>query len=347
MLATTRDRAWTCDARGVPQPTPVAFRLELEDDLVLRMRLSGICGTDVVKITRATAPAGAVLGHEVVGVVEQGPSELVGTRVAVAHHLGCGSCRFCLLDLEPSCPSYRENLLDPGGFATRLRVRHRAWTGGALVGVPDHLDDTAAIFFEPLACAVRGLRRGGLLEPRSPARRTLLLGAGGTGLLLLLAIRGLCPGGSPESGAVVVEPRPERRELALALGASHALAPEATSTLAPDFDLVIDAAGAATTPALGLRLLAAGGTLVLFAHGPAGADLRAPHGHLFSGERRIIGSYSSGATDRELSWHLLTSGRVDPRPLLDCLLPFDQADEALRRAVAGEVVKAALDGRIT
>ncbi len=329
--------AWVCGAGSILEPREVAPARVEPDDLVLRMTLSGICGTDVVKV-RGDRHQGQVLGHELVGLVERGPDELVGQRVVVAHHLGCGACRWCALDLEPTCASYRENLLDPGGFATTLAVRHRAVAGGALRMVPDDLPDQAAIFFEPLACAARGLRRGGLLGAPGVARRTLILGAGGTGQLLLLATRALDPGGE----VVVVEPHPSRRAIAERLGATSTL--DDPQGLEPAFDLVLDAAGAAAAVALGPRLIGPGGTLVEFAHARTGTEVRVDHHHLFAGERRVVGSYSSGAADRDLAWELLTSRRVAPEAIVDLTVPFEEADRAMALSLAGHVVKAAIAG---
>jgi L-iditol 2-dehydrogenase len=329
--------AWVCGAGSILEPREVAPARVEPDDLVLRMTLSGICGTDVVKV-RGDRHQGQVLGHELVGLVERGPDELVGQRVVVAHHLGCGACRWCALDLEPTCASYRENLLDPGGFATTLAVRRRAVDGGALRVVPDDLSDQAAIFFEPLACAVRGLRRGGLLSARNVARRTAILGAGGTGQLLLLATRALDPDGE----VVVVEPLGDRRALAERLGATATI--EGAQGLDPTFDLVLDAAGATTAVAVAPGLLGPGGTLVEFAHARTGTEIRADHHGLFAGERRVLGSYSSGAADRDLAWELLTSRRVAPEAIIDLTVPFDEADRAMALSLEGQVVKAAIAG---
>lgn len=310
------------------------------DDLVLELERSGVCGTDLVKLRRRTA-VGSVLGHEVVGRVVEGPAEWLGERVALAHHAGCGACRWCQRDLEPHCAAYRENLLDPGGFASRLRVRARAVRGGSARRVPADLPSDAALFFEPLACTVRGLRRGGLLDGPGGARAAIH-GAGATGLLHLLAIRCL----RPEVEITVVEPRPERRALALELGASRALDPAQQGE--PGLvDLVVEASGAAASAVSGASRLEPGGSLVLFAHGPEGALVETSTAALFAGERRIVGSYSSGAGDRDLAWRLLVGDeacRLDPRPLIDRPAPLPNGPSELERALRGETLKLVFHG---
>lgn len=326
-----------CDGTGRVVATTAEPREVHHDDLELAMLSSGVCGTDLHKLAHQRAGAGSVLGHEIVGRVLRGPADLVGERVAVAHHLSCGHCDLCRRDLEPACPAYRENLLDPGGFAQTIRVRRRA-LDGALVVLPGDLDELAALFFEPLACTVRGLRRGGLLDGPG-GREVAILGGGGTGLLHLLAVRAL----DPAPTITVVEPRDDRRELAIQLGAIG-LTPAEQQALRGRCDLVIEASGAAAALSAAPALLATGGTLVLFAHSPADFELRLDPNQLFAAERRIVASYSSGTRDRELAWQLLCDRRVDPRPLVDRLVPLAEGADAIAEARAGRWIKVVLQG---
>src|SRR5437763_8296830 len=141
------------ESRPRPAPGP--------GELLLRLSCCGLCGTDLWKLDRGTAPAGAVLGHELVGVVEEVGAGAVGflpgDRVAVPHHVACGECALCRRGAEPLCPAYRENLLVPGGFAEWVLVGERAVRRAAF-GLPPHLADEAAVFLEPAACVLRGLR---------------------------------------------------------------------------------------------------------------------------------------------------------------------------------------------
>ncbi|HSK81203.1 MAG TPA: alcohol dehydrogenase catalytic domain-containing protein, partial [Thermoanaerobaculia bacterium] len=50
------------EVRPRPEPGP--------GEMLLRLRAAGLCGTDLFQLRYATEPAGAVLGHEVVGTVE-------------------------------------------------------------------------------------------------------------------------------------------------------------------------------------------------------------------------------------------------------------------------------------
>lgn len=129
----------------------------------------GLCGSDVEKVGRARP--GTVLGHEV--VVRAG-----GRRLALVHHLPCGTCARCLAGHESTCAAFSAATIEPGGLAERVRR-----TEG--VAVPDSLDDARATMVEPLACVLRG-------ADRVPPGRVLVLGNGFVGRLFaaVLARRG-------------------------------------------------------------------------------------------------------------------------------------------------------------
>jgi threonine dehydrogenase-like Zn-dependent dehydrogenase len=171
--------AAVCDGRGGLAPAMLAVPGVAAGEILLRLRCAGLCGTDLWKLSQGTTEPGAVLGHEVVGVVEAlgdaaaaGPaccaasgSRLApGDRLVVVHHVPCGACRFCRAGSETMCPAFRANLLAPGGFSELLVVRAAAALGGAF-RLPPHLPDAAAVFLEPAACVLRGMRRAGLLGP--------------------------------------------------------------------------------------------------------------------------------------------------------------------------------------
>jgi threonine dehydrogenase-like Zn-dependent dehydrogenase len=167
MTTPTLAAAAVCDGRGgfglaaLPVPELGA------GEILLRLRCAGLCGTDLWKLRHGTAKPGSVLGHEVVGVVEDagdGAHFVPGDRLVVVHHVPCGVCRFCRAGSETMCPAFRTNLLAPGGFSELVLVRAAAARHGAF-NLPAHVSDAAAVFLEPAACVLRGIRRAGLLTP--------------------------------------------------------------------------------------------------------------------------------------------------------------------------------------
>ena len=121
----------------------------------------GLCGSDVEKI--GNAPAGTVLGHEVMGLTAD------GRRVALIHHAGCRDCARCLSGHESTCEGFPDPTIVPGGFAERVRAS--GW-----VELPPSIDDAAGTYIEPLACVLRGAER-------VPHGRVLVVGNGFIGRL--------------------------------------------------------------------------------------------------------------------------------------------------------------------
>ncbi len=193
-----------------------------------RVRLAGVCGSDLALLFGKNSPRlspffsfPAVLGHEIL-------AELDGARVVVNPLLGCRErglepCAACQRGEEGLCANVAEGALAPGMIGY-----HKDLPGGwgemllaqphKLLQVPDAVPDERAVLSEPLAVALRGLRRafgqGSSLRLPQPL---LIIGAGSIGLLSLALLRALGHNGRLD----VVARRPLQKELALSLGASR------------------------------------------------------------------------------------------------------------------------------
>lgn len=150
----------------------------------MRVLACGLCGSDVEKL--GVAPAGTVLGHEVVA------ERADGARVALIHHLPCGECARCAAGHESTCEQFAAATIVPGGFAERV-----AEADG--VELPASVDDALGTYVEPLACVVRGAER-------VPRGRVLVVGNGFVGRLFaeILRRRG--------DEVFAVDARPERSD---------------------------------------------------------------------------------------------------------------------------------------
>jgi L-iditol 2-dehydrogenase len=148
-------RAVVLDADGRPRLAELP-----EPKRPLQVLACGLCGSDVEKVGRA--PAGTVLGHEVV-------VERAGRRLALVHHRPCGECARCRAGHETTCERFAEPTIVPGGFAERVETADG-------VELPDSLDDARGTMVEPLGCVVRGLER-------VPRGRVLVVGNGFVGRL--------------------------------------------------------------------------------------------------------------------------------------------------------------------
>jgi L-iditol 2-dehydrogenase len=324
-----------------PMPRPGAGEIRL------RLRQAGLCGTGLYKLSHGTAAPGTVLGHEIVGTVEAvgpGVSGLApGDRVVVPHHVACGECALCRRGSETLCPVFRESLLTPGGFSEHILVGERAVRLATFV-LPEHLSDEAAVFLEPAACVLRGIRHARLAElaettaaVESPPA-VAILGAGSMGLLHLLVLKALFP----SVRVAVVDPLKDRRDLALHLGADAVAMPDQALDQAQD--VVFDTVGGPGPLEAALTLSREGGTAVLFAHSGEGSGGRAAFdlNRFFKSERKLVATYSGSLAEQREIWRLLVEHRLDPRPLVTHHLPLSRFAEAVDLARQRRALKVLL-----
>ncbi len=321
------------EQRDVPDPGA--------GELLLQMRVVGFCGTDLFKLDTDNVAKGTVLGHEIVGeIIQMGRGVgtfSVGDRVAVPHHVPCGVCTLCRRGNETMCDVFRENLMEPGGFADTILIGSRA-TELAAHRLPDGLVDEKAVFMEPAACVLRGVYRSGL-DGQGVA---VVTGGGSMGLLHLLVLKAVVP----EVKVIVVDPMEKRREIARSLGADGAVEPgdaasDAVGSASQNLgaDAVFDTVGGAATLSAGLALSRQGGTVVLFAHAPEYAVAKFDLNDLFKFERRVIGSYSGAVREQGEILDLISQGLLDPSPLVTHKMPLDEFDRGVALVKSHQALK--------
>lgn len=280
------------------------------DEAMIRLRLGGICNTDL-ELVRGYQEFRGTLGHEFVGEVVAGPQAWLGARVVGEINVGCGTCDWCRCGVPNHCRNRRVlGIADyDGAFADLFRL-----PVANLHRVPPNVADEEAVFTEPLAAACQVLDCAHI----RPGERVVLLGAGKLGLLTaqVLGLVG-CD--------LVVVVRHERQARMLA---GWGLPPVRRDDLRDgEADVVVDCTGTQEGLRDALRLVRARGTLVLKSTyaGPATVDL-AP---LVVQEIRVVGSRCGpfGAALRLLERRL-----VDVLPLIEARYPLAQAVEAFARA---------------
>ncbi|HEY6761716.1 MAG TPA: zinc-binding dehydrogenase, partial [Baekduia sp.] len=127
------------------------------------------------------------------------------------------------------------------------------------------------------------------------------------------------------------EPRPERLERALALGA------ERHGNELVDVAFVASGAAAAIDDAF--AAVAPGGVLVLYATPTPGRPLTLDAVSLYRREVDVVASYSAGAGDMVKAYDLLASGAVDPLPWVTHRVGLEDTGRALEMVRGGEAIK--------
>lgn len=345
LITPTSTRVVACrggDATGIEQRP---LRALTGGELLLSVSAVGLCGTDLFKLDTGAAAPGTVLGHELVGIVQAMGPEVgtfgVGDRVAVAHHVPCGRCEKCRRGSETLCEIFRENLMEPGGFADHVIIHERAVSHAAR-RVPKSLSDDVAVWLEPAACVLRGVERANLFATGAVA----VFGAGSMGLLHLLVLKARYPA----LRVLMVDLEPTRLALAENLGADATCVPHelqqrlAVISNSLGADAVFDTVGGSTLLEAALEATREGGAVVLFAHAGDGERADFVLNDLFKHERRIMGSYSGTPDEQARVFQLMLDGRLDPSPLVTHRMDLSRFREGIELVRARRAIKVVFTG---
>lgn len=304
-------------------------RLSFRDDLPLpapgsgealvRVRLAGICGTDL-EMVKGYYPFTGVLGHEFVGEVVEAPDApaWVGRRVVGEINIVCHTCDMCQRGLHRHCRdrTVLGILGRHGAFAEYLTLPLEN-----LHPVPDTVPDTVAVFTEPLAAALEILEEVHL----KPTSRVLVVGVGRLGQLIVrvLALTGA-------QIEVVV-----RREKQQALLRSWQV-DFRTEEDVPEgvYDVVVEATGNPEGFALARRALRPRGTLVL--KSTYAGTLQVDFSRVVVDEQMLVGSRCGPFKAALRIW---MRGLIDPRDLIEATYPLEQGIEAFAHASRPGVFK--------
>jgi alcohol dehydrogenase len=307
-----------------PLPTPGLGQVRIHT------AACGVCATDLHMIAGwARTPFGAIPGHEWAGVVDAaGPNAdagLVGRPCVAENVLADGG---------------EVGFEHPGGYAQYLLTE-----AANLQLLPDDFPLALAALAEPLAVAVRAVRRLAVDRQPSPGP-ALLLGDGPLGLLILCLLkqagitRIVCVGG-----------RAERLALAAEIGASAAINYHEANDLASAIrraaggaiPLMVEASGSAAALAAGLACLTHDARAVVAGdYGDAPASFR--WNDLLHREITLTGSNASAGAWPEAA-RLLAEGQLPLARLVTHRLPAARYEEALALTSGhrGDVVKVVME----
>jgi len=310
----------------IPEPEPG------ENQILVRVAACGVCHTELDEIEGRTPPSSfpAILGHQIVGVVEKrGRSALTfseGERVGVGWiGSACGKCRSCLDGRENLCPDFKATGRDiPGGYAQFMTVAE-----DFAFPLPPLFTDVQAA---PLLCAGAIGYRSLRLTRLSAGEPLGLTGFGASAHLVLLLARHLFP-----TSEIFVFARSEReRNFANELGACWA--GDITETSPQKLTAVIDTTPVWKPVVEALKNLAPGGRLVVNAIRKEETDkdqlLRLDYPEHLWQEKEI--KSVANVTRRDIREFLELAARIPILPETETY-PFADANRALAELKAGMI----------
>lgn len=290
-------------------------------EALVRVLCAGICNTDL-ELKRGYYPYTGILGHEFVGVVEQGPEHLVNQRVVGEINAVCGRCRFCRSGQPTHCQN--RTVLGivnrNGAFAEYLCLPIEN-----LHPVPNNIPTEVATFTEPLAAALE-IQQQVKLDSDD---RVLVVGDGKLGILVAqtIALTGC--------DLLVVGRHRDKLAHLEARGIKTGFADTVTDRA---FDISVECTGNSEGFALARRALRSRGTLVLKSTYAGNLSLDASS--LVVDEITLIGSRCGPFAP---ALDLLQQEKVDVKSLINARYPLADGLTAFERAQTKGVLKVLLE----
>lgn len=307
------------------------------NDVLIRVRRTGICGTDLHieswdPWAAKTIKPPLIVGHEFVGeIVEIGSNVTAfhpGDLVSGEGHVTCGRCRHCMAGQRHLCANTLGlGVNRDGAFAEYValpmtNIWHH-WPG---------IDEEVAAIFDPFGNAVHTALTFEVL-----GEDVLISGAGPIGLMAIPVVR--------HAGAryvVVSEPNAFRRELATRMGATLVVDPAQRDLadaqrelgMVEGFDVALEMSGNAGALRSAIANMAHGGRIAML--GIPTGDISLDVNTIVFNQLTLRGIYGRQMYESWYQMSVLVHSGVDIRPVITHRFPFREFEAAFAAARSGD-----------
>jgi len=314
-------------------------------EVVVKIRAAMTCGTDLKAFRRGhpKMPMPTSFGHEFAGDVHEvgfGVSPFrVGDPVMAVHSAPCGSCYYCHRGLENLCESIMDTKI-LGAYAEYIKVPAPIVQRNMFLKPPALSYEEAAVL-EPLSCVVYGIEQTRL----RPDDTVLIIGAGAIGLLHLMVARA-----QGIEFIIVAGKGPERLCLAKELRADRVVDAAREETIEKVMEVtgghganvVFECTGQPSVWEDATRLVAKGGTIVLFGGCPTGTTVTYDTARLHYDQITLKGVFHFTPAAVRQAYELLVNRIIDVRPLITDRRPLTDLPRVFQWLDEGKGVKYAL-----
>jgi len=314
------------------------------NDLLIRIKKTAICGTDVHIYTwdewsQKTIPVPMTVGHEFAGVIAAMGEDVdgfeIGDRVSGEGHIVCGQCRNCRAGREHLCRNtVGVGVNRPGAFAEYLAIpAHNTYK------LPDYLSDDLAAILDPYGNAVHTALSFDLV-----GEDVLITGAGPIGIMAAAVAKKVAA-----RHVVITDVNPYRLNLAKSLGIENAVDVSKTSLddvmkdlgMTEGFDVGLEMSGNPQAFNSMLRAMIHGGKVALLGIPPSDAPVDMTQ-VVFKG-LRIKGIYGREMFETWYKGIALIQEGLDLNPILTHRIPVDSYLDGFETMCSGKSGKIVLD----
>ena len=320
----------------VPEPGP--------SDVLIRIRKTAICGTDVHiwnwdEWSAKTVPVGLVTGHEFVGeIADTGAAATkyrIGQRVSGEGHIVCGVCRNCRAGRGHLCRNTKGvGVQRPGAFAEYLCLPE-----SNVIAIPDDIPDEVAAIFDPFGNAVHTALSFDLV-----GEDVLVTGAGPIGIMGAMVAK--------RAGArkvVITDLNEGRLALAATMGVDVTVNPNDKSLdqvmdeigMTEGFDVGLEMSGAAPAFRDMVSVMNNGGKIALLGIAPTAFEI--DWNQVIFKMLTIKGIYGREMYETWYKMIGLVQSGLDLAPLITHRLPVESFEEGFAAMRSGEAGKVVMD----
>lgn len=297
------------------------------DDVLVRVRACGICGSDVHGLDGSTGRRipPLVMGHEAAGLVAKVGAQVKdfreGDRVTFDSTVWCGACFHCRRGEINLCDQCQVLGVSPGDYRRHgAFAEYVAVPGRIVYRLPEGLSFQHAAMTEAVSVAVHAVG----LTPVRLGDTAVVVGSGMIGLLLIQALRRAGCG-----RVVAVDIDDAKLKLAAALGADIQLNPQRAdvpallrdATGGHGADIAVEAVGATEPLATAVKSLRKGGTLTLV--GNVSPQVELPLQWVVTRQVSLLGSCASSG-EYPVCLDLLARGMIRVEPLISAVAPLEE-----------------------
>ena len=315
----------------VPRPS-------IEDgEVLIRVRASGICGSDIHgytgKTDRRCPPM--IMGHEFAGDVIETSDEVFrvnpGDRVVVQPILFCGTCDMCKAGMTNICrnKSLLGVLGKNGAMAEYVAVPEQQ-----VLLIPETMSYETASLLEPLAVAYAAAIKATFSEKH--ANSVLVIGCGTIGLCIVSVIKAMA-----DVEMIALDVQGYRLDVARRLGADHCLDSSSEDIqkhleqLIPQgADIAFEAVGLDATVKLAMDNLGVNGLCVWVGNCATRVDVNMQD--VVVKMKTIRGSYAYTHDDLCSALDLMVKETPDLSPLISKVVPLSEGAEMFSRLSEGK-----------
>ncbi|MBN2138805.1 MAG: galactitol-1-phosphate 5-dehydrogenase [Sedimentisphaerales bacterium] len=310
-----------------------------DDEVLIRVKACGICGSDVHGATGKTGRRlpPLIMGHEAAGIVEQtGPNVKgfePGDRVCFDSTVYCNQCPPCRKGLFNRCEKRQVLGVSPGDFKRHgAMAEYVAVPWWIVAKIPDNMSFVQAALLEAVSIGVHAASRA----PITPQDTVAVIGAGTIGLFIMQAAKLKGP-----AKVIACDINEFRLDTARKLGAAAVINPAGADlkeavlkqTDSRGADVTFEAVGFARTFADAVAITATGGCIVAVGNLEDRAEFNPQE--LVARELTFTGSYASSGEYRDCI-ELVASGRIDVEPLISDVVPLSAGASAFDRLLKAE-----------